>query len=39
MIAEVTGAGVKTRDIGGTASTAEVTGAIVAALQKSLQPA
>ena len=29
----------KTRDIGGTASTDEVTDAIVTALQKSLQPA
>ena len=35
VIAEVTGAGVKTRDIGGTATTDEVTDAIVAALQKS----
>ena len=39
VIAEVTGAGVKTRDIGGTATTDEVTEAIVASLQKSLQPA
>ena len=35
----MTGAGIKTRDIGGTATTDEVTDAIVAALQKALQPA
>ena len=39
VVAEVTGAGVRTRDIGGTATTAEVTDAIVAALQQTLQPA
>jgi tartrate dehydrogenase/decarboxylase/D-malate dehydrogenase len=37
-IAEVTGTGVKTRDIGGTATTDEVAGAVVAALHASLQP-